>query len=155
MAQAPVIEKLNELLTIELTVVNQYFAHSKFCAHWGFDALAAKLRATSFEEMRDAEAIMDRILMLGGLPNVQRMNAVRLAESVPEILQIHAEAERAALRCLQEGIEVSLEAGDGASREFFASRLLEEEEHLDWLETQLQLIERVGEANYLTQQIRG
>ena len=155
MASSPVIEKLNELLTIELTVVNQYFAHAKFCEHWGFAALAAKLRDTSFDEMRDAEAIMDRVLLLGGLPNVQRMNAVRLGQSIPEILTIHTEAERDALRCLQEGVEVSLAAGDGASREFFASRLLEEEQHLDWLETQIQLIERVGEANYLAQQIRG
>jgi bacterioferritin len=149
-----VTEALNDLLTLELTVINQYFLHSKMCENWGYARLAKRLRDVAFEEMKDAESIIDRILFLEGLPNMQRLGAVRIGESVPEQLQIQLEAEREALTILAEGIKASLEEGDEASREFFAGSLLEEEEHADWLETELSLIEQVGEANYLAQQIR-
>lgn len=151
---ARVIDALNELLTLELTVVNQYFLHSKMCQNWGLERLAKRLRDIAFEEMKDAERIIDRILFLDGLPNMQRMGTVRIGENVPEQLQIQLDGERQALKVLAEGIKVSLDEGDDASREFFAGSLLEEEEHADWLETELSLIQQVGEANYLAQQIR-
>jgi bacterioferritin len=150
-----VIGALNELLTLELTVINQYFLHSKMCEDWGYARLAARLRAVSREEMDDAEEIIDRILLLEGIPNMQRLGAVTIGESVPEQLRLQLEAERRALELLGKGITVSDEAGDPASREFFAARLQEEENHVNWLETQLNLLERVGEANYLAQHIAG
>lgn len=148
-----VIEALNELLTLELTVINQYFLHSKMCEDWGYGRLAARLRAVSREEMDDAEEIIERILFLEGIPNMQRLAPITIGETVSEQLRIQLEAERRALELLARGIAVAEEAGDEASREFFAGRLEEEEEHLNWLETQLGLLERVGEANYLAQQI--
>lgn len=148
-----VTDTLNELLTLELTVINQYFLHSRMCENWGYRRLAKRFRDVAFEEMKDAERIIDRVLFLEGLPNMQRMGAVTIGETVPEQLRIQVEGERQALRILAEGIKVAVEEGDEASREFFAGSLLEEEEHVDWLETELSLIERVGEANYLAQQI--
>jgi bacterioferritin len=150
-----VIEVLNELLTFELTAINQYFLHSRMCDNWGYKRLAARLREISREEMDDAEEIMDRILFLEGLPNMQRLEPIRIGETVSEQLQLQAESEQRALSILGQGIAAADEAGDRASREFFAGRLQEEEAHLDWLETQLGLIDQVGEANYLTQQIVG
>jgi bacterioferritin len=150
-----VTEALNELLTLELTVINQYFLHSKMCQDWGYPRLAARFRAVSREEMDDAEEIIDRILFLDGVPNMQRLGPVTIGQHVPEQLQIQLEAERQALELLAKGIAVSDEAGDKASREFFAARLQEEENHVNWLETQLSLLEQVGEANYLAQQIAG
>jgi bacterioferritin len=148
-----VTEALNDLLTLELTVINQYFLHSKMCENWGYRRLAKRFRDVAIEEMKDAERIIDRILFLGGVPNLQRLGAVTIGESVPEQLQIQLEGERQALKVLADGIKVSLEEGDDASREFFAGSLLEEEEHADRLETELSLIGQVGEANYLAQQI--
>ncbi|HUF59112.1 MAG TPA: bacterioferritin [Actinomycetota bacterium] len=148
-----VTEALNELLTLEMTVINQYFLHSKMCESWGYRRLAKRLRDVAFEEMKDAERIIDRILLLEGVPNMQRLGAVSIGESVPEQLQIQLDGERQALKLLADGIKVSLEEGDDASREFFAGSLLDEEEHADWLETELSLIGQVGEANYLAQQI--
>jgi bacterioferritin len=148
-----VTEALNELLTLEMTVINQYFLHSKMCENWGYRRLAKRLRDVAFEEMKDAETIIDRILFLEGVPNMQRLGAVTIGESVPEQLRIQLEGERQALKVLADGIKVSLDEGDDASREFFAGSLLDEEEHADWLETELSLIGQVGEANYLAQQI--
>jgi bacterioferritin len=150
-----VIEALNELLTLELTVINQYFLHSKMCQDWGYSRLAARFRALSREEMDDAEEIIDRILFLEGVPNMQRLGPVTIGQRVLEQLQIQLEAERRALELLAKGIAVSDDAGDKASREFFAARLQEEENHVNWLETHLNLLEQVGEANYLAQQIAG
>jgi bacterioferritin len=150
-----VIEALNELLTLELTVINQYFLHSKMCQDWGYTRLAERFRAVSREEMDDAEQIIDRILFLQGVPNMQRLGPVTIGERVPEQLQINLDAERRALELLGKGISVSDEADDTASREFFAARLQEEESHINWLETQLSLIDQVGEPNYLAQQIAG
>jgi bacterioferritin len=148
-----VTDALNDLLTLQMTVIKQYFLHSRMCENWGYRRLARRLREVGLEEMKDAEAIIDRILFLEGVPNMQRLGAVTIGESVPEQLGIQLEGERQALKILADGIKVSLEEGDEASREFFASSLLEEEEHVDWLETELSLIGQVGEANYLAQQI--
>jgi bacterioferritin len=149
-----VVQALNKLLELELAAVNQYFAHAKMCENWGFDALARHLRDTSLEEMKDAEEIIHRILFLEGTPQMKQL-AVTIGGDVPEQLRADLETEKRAIALLHEGIVASLEQEDQASREFFASRLPDEEEHADWLETQLSLIGELGEANYLAQQLRG
>jgi bacterioferritin len=148
-----VIDALNELLTLELTVVNQYFVHSKMCENWGYVRLAAKQREIALDEMRDAEGIIDRILFLDGVPNMQRLGSVTVGETVPEQFRIALDGEHRAMELLRGGIAVALEEGDEASREFFAGRLLEEEGHVDFAETQLALVDQLGEANYLAQQL--
>jgi bacterioferritin len=149
-----VIDALNELLTLELTAINQYFLHSKMCEDWGYARLAARFREVSREEMDDAEEIIARILLLEGVPNMQRLGPVTIGETVPEQLRLQLDTEKRALELLAAGIATSDEGGDQASREFFATRLQEEEEHASWLEAQLFLLEKVGEENYLAQQIR-
>lgn len=153
-ANKRIVEFLNELLTLELTVVNQYFAHSKMCAAWGYGRIAAKLREDAMAEMRDAEAIIDRILLFEGVPNLQRLGSVTLGETVPEVFRLSIAAEEKALKLLAEGIGICAEEADVATREFLAQSLHEEEAHLDWLETQLRLIDQIGEPNYLAQQVR-
>ena len=148
-----VVEALNELLTLELTVVNQYFVHSRMCENWGYERLAAKHREIAMEEMRDAEAIIDRVLFLDGVPNMQRLGSVTVGETVSEQFRIALDGEHRALELLRGGISIALEEGDDASREFFAGSLLEEEGHVDFAETQLALIGSLGEANYLAQQL--
>ena len=149
-----VIGVLNELLTLELTVVNQYFVHSKMCANWGYRRLADKFRKDAMDEMKDAEEIIDRILYLEGVPNVQRLGTVALGETVTEQLSLALEAERNAVTLITKAMGVAEKAGDQGTREFLAPSLNEEEAHIDWIETQIGLIEQVGEQNYLAAQIR-
>jgi len=150
---ARIVESLNELLTLELTAVNQYFVHSKMCENWGFTKLAAKFREDSMAEMKDAEDLIERVLLLEGVPNVQRLGSVVIGENVPEQLQLAAETERSALKLLQDIIAACEEEDDDNTRVFLEPSLREEESHLDWLETQIELIRQVGEQNYLAQQI--
>ena len=149
-----VLQALNALLALELAAVNQYFVHAKICESWGYDRLAHHFRATSLEEMKDAEEIIHRILFLEGIPAMAQL-PVATGANVTEQLRADLETEKRAIKLLHDGIAASLDDGDQASREFFASRLLEEEGHADWLETQLSLIDQIGEGNYLAQQIRG
>jgi bacterioferritin len=148
-----VLEFLNEVLTAELTAINQYFIDSKMMANWGYQRLADKVRADSIDEMRDAETLIDRILYLDGVPNLQRLGSVRVGESVPEKLRLALDPETEAIARLNRGIALCTELGDHGSREVAEGILAGEEEHADWLETQLELIRQVGEANYLAQQI--
>ena len=148
-----VLEFLNEVLTAELTAINQYFIDSKMMANWGYQRLADKVRADSIDEMGDAEKLIDRILYLDGVPNLQRLGSVRVGESVPEKLQLALAVETEAIERLNRGIALCTELGDNGSREVAETILAGEEEHADWLETQLALISQVGEANYLAQQI--
>ena len=147
-----VLQALNSLLALELSAVNQYFLHAKMCESWGYDRLAQHFRATSLEEMKDAEEIIQRVLFLEGMPAMHHLG-VTTGANVVEQLRADLETENHAIRLLHEGIAASLDEGDQASREFFASRLPDEEGHADWLETQLSLIEQVGEGNYLAHQI--
>lgn len=149
-----IVELLNELLTFELTAVNQYFLHSKMCENWGYGHLAKKLREIAFSEMKDAEEISERILLLEGVPNLQRLNSIAIGENVPEQLQLALNTEGEAIRLLREIIAASNEEGDDGTRVFLEPGLSEEEKHIDWLETQLELIRQVGEPHYLAQQIR-
>ncbi len=148
-----VIELLNEVLTAELTAINQYFIHAKMCADWGYKKLAGLVRAESIDEMRHAEQLIDRILYLDGIPNVQRYGKINVGETVPEQFQLDLEFEKAAILRLNAAISACRDVGDNATRELLAGILVSEEEHADWLETQLELIRQVGEAHYLAQQI--
>jgi bacterioferritin len=148
-----VIELLNDCLTAELTAVNQYFLDAKMCQNWGYERLAEKFREDSLEEMRDAEELIERILYLEGMPNLQRLGSVRVGETVPEKLTLALGVENDAINRLNRGIELCVAHGDNGTGELLRSVLEGEEEHADWLETQLQLIAQVGEANYLAQQL--
>jgi bacterioferritin len=148
-----IIELLNEVLTSELTAVNQYFAHAKLQEHWGFHRLAAHSRDESMEEMRHAESAIERILYLEGMPNLQRLNSVRIGEAVPEQLRLDLDSELEALALYRRGVVLAERLEDHGTREFLVGLIRDEEKHADWLETQLNLIETLGEANYLSQQL--
>ena len=149
-----VIELLNEVLTAELTAVNQYFLDAKMLGNWGYERLSAKFRDESIDEMKDADALIERILYLDGMPNLQRLDTIRVGESAPEKLGLALELEVAAIERLNRGIEVCVSLSDNGSRELLETILQGEEDHADWLEAQLELIRQVGEAHYLAQQIR-
>ena len=149
-----IIELLNDVLTAELTSVNQYFADAKMCANWGYDRLAEKFREESIGEMKDADALIERILYLEGMPNLQRLGSVRIGETVTEKLALALDLERAAIERLNAGIATCISAGDHGTRELLDDILEGEESHADWIETQLELLRRLGEAHYLAQQIR-
>jgi bacterioferritin len=151
--QAEIIELLNEVLTAELTAINQYFAHAKMQANWGYARLADKTRDESIDEMKHAEKVMDRILYLEGIPNLQRLAPLRVGETAVEQLRLDLQLEREAIPRLNQGIARAVEFGDNGTRELLADILVDEEEHADWLETQLAAIEQVGEQNYLAQQL--
>jgi bacterioferritin len=152
-ADPEIIELLNEVLTAELTAINQYFAHAKLCENWGFKRLAAKTRDESIDEMRHAETLMERILYFEGMPNLQRLGPVQVGETVPEQLRLDLDLEYAAVERFNRGIALAREKGDNGTREMLESMLVSEEEHLDWLETQLAALEAVGEANWLAQNL--
>jgi bacterioferritin len=148
-----IIAALNDVLTAELTTVNQYFVHAKMCDNWGYERLAHKLRDDSIEEMRDAEAVIDRILYLEGVPNMQRLSPVRVGETVPEQLSLMLDTERDAIERYNSTIPLAAGAADNGTRALLEAQLRGEEEHADWLESQLELIDQTGLGPYLAQQI--
>jgi bacterioferritin len=149
-----VLALLNDVLTAELTAINQYFIHARMCENWGYQRLWEKIREESLGEMRHADHLLERILYLEGIPNLQRLGKVNVGETVPEQLRLDGEVERAAIKKLNEGIELCRTLADNGSRELLEEILKAEEQHLNWIEAQLTLIEQVGEAHYLAQQIR-
>jgi bacterioferritin len=149
-----VITLLNEVLTAELTAVNQYFIHARMCENWGYERLWKKLREESIGEMRHADQLIARILYLEGVPNVQRLGKVNVGQTVPEQLRLDLDLERAAVTALNNGIERSRSLGDNGSRDLLEDILVSEESHINWIEAQLELIRQAGEANYLAQQIK-
>jgi bacterioferritin len=149
-----VLDLLNQLLTNELTAINQYFIHAKMCENWGYERLAHKLRDESIDEMKHADLVISRILFLEGVPNLQRYHKLRVGETVKEQLESDLQVEYAAIAFLNQGIVASRNANDNASKDLFERILVSEEEHTDWIETQLELIRQVGEQNYLSQQIK-
>jgi bacterioferritin len=146
-----VISLLNEQLTSELTAINQYFLHSKMQANWGLTKLAEHTRAESIEEMQHAELLTDRILFLEGLPNYQRLGTLRLGQSVKEQFECDLAIEVEVVERLRPGITMCREKGDITSANLFEKILGDEEHHIDYLETQLELIDKLGEQLYLTQ----
>jgi bacterioferritin len=151
--QADIIELLNEVLTAELTAINQYFIHAKMQDNWGYDRLAHATRNESIDEMKHAEKVTERILFLDGVPNLQRLSPLRVGETAVEQLRLDLQLEMEAIPRLNAGVAAAREAGDNGTRELLEAILVDEEEHADWLEAQLTLVDQVGEANYLAQQI--
>ena len=149
-----IIDLLNDVLTAELTAINQYFVDAKMCENWGYAHLAEHIRADSIDEMKDAEALIDRILYLDGVPNMQRLGSVKVGETVVEKLRLALALETDAIVRLNKGIAACTKEGDHGSRQLLETILSGEEEHADWLESQLELISQVGDAHYLAQQIR-
>ena len=150
-----VIQLLNDILTAELTAINQYWIHARMCENWGYARLWDKVRAESLGEMKHADRLVERILYLEGVPNVQRLGKVNVGQTVKEQFRLDLEVEKSAIKALNAGVETSRSLGDNGTRELLESILEGEEEHANWLEAQLTLIEQVGEANYLAQQITG
>ena len=148
-----VVEILNDVLTTELTAINQYFVHSEMCRNWGYMRLAATLRERSMEEMRDAQELVRRILYFEGVPNVQRLNRISIGETVPEMLKLDLELERAAIERLNGHVATLTTIGDNATADDFVEMLHDEETHAHWQESQLALIAQMGVENYLAQQI--
>jgi bacterioferritin len=152
-AKEGVIDRLNGLLTNELTAINQYFIHAEMCKNWGYERLHHKLREYSIEEMKDAQELIEHILYLEGVPNVQRLGTVQVGEAAREHLELDAEQERNAVAALTEAITHCAQVGDYTTRGKLEHMVQGEEEQLDWLETQLETIRQVGLENYLSQQI--
>jgi len=148
-----IIDYLNEVLTAELTAINQYFIHAKMCENWGYSKLAEHNRHESIEEMKDAEHVIERLLDLGGTPNLQRLGAVRVGETVPEQLELDLDLELAAIERYNRGVALAVAKADNATRDLLEEQLVDEEEHAAYLETQLELIRQVGLENYLAAQI--
>ena len=148
-----VLEFLNEQLTAELTAINQYFLHSRMQENFGWVKIAKHTRAEAIDEMRHAEVLTDRILFLEGLPNYQRLFALRIGQTVTQMLEADMAVENEAVDRLRRGIEHMRSVSDVTSANMFESILADEEDHIDYLETQLGLIEKLGEQLYLTQLI--
>lgn len=148
-----IIKLLNEVLKAELTAINQYFLHSEMCENWGYERLAAHTRKESIEEMRHAEALMERILFLEGMPNMTELFPLRIGANVEAQLQNDLALELDAVPRLNAAIRTATEVGDDGSRELFEKILLDEEEHVDYLEAQLQIVADIGLPNYLAQHI--
>ena len=148
-----VIDYLNRVLANELTAINQYFTHGKMCQNWGLERLGAATRQESIEEMRHAEALVDRVLFLEGLPNLQDLGKLRIGETVEEQLRSDLDLELEALPLLREGVAYCRDHTDEGSKELLQGILTDEERHVDFLETQLDLIQKVGIDNYLQSQM--
>jgi bacterioferritin len=148
-----VLEFLNEQLSAELTAINQYFLHAKMQENLGWVKLARYTRSESLDEMRHAEVLTDRILLLDGLPNYQRLFPLRIGQTVTQMFESDLAVETEAIDRLRRGIEYMRSVSDVTSANLFESILADEEHHVDYLETQLGLIEQLGEQNYLAQQI--
>ena len=149
-----VIQVLNDVLTAELTAINQYWIHARMCENWGYERLWKKIRDESLGEMKHADRLVERILYLEGVPNLQKLGKVNVGQTVREQLRLDLEVEKAAVKALNSGIETARSLGDNGTRELLESLLEGEEEHANWLEAQLTLIEQVSEGNYLAQQIK-
>jgi bacterioferritin len=149
-----VIDLLNDVLTAELTAVNQYFLHAKMCLNWGYQYLGKKIYDESIGEMKHADKLIERILFLEGLPNLQKLNKLAIGQGVIEILRNDLANELQTVPRLNKGIQLCRDLGDNGTESLLTSILVESEEHVDWLEAQLTLVAQLGDAHYLSQQIR-
>jgi len=149
-----IIDILNDVLTAELTAINQYFVHGEMCENWGYERLQQVIRKHSIGEMKHAEEVIERILFLEGIPNMQRLGKINIGESVPEMLRLDLGLEMDAVARLNKQIVTCNELDDNNTRHLLEEILEDEEEHVDWIEAQLSLIEQVGAQNYLAAQIR-
>ncbi len=150
---ATVIEYLNKALKLELTAINQYFLHSRILQDWGFEKLSKKIHEESIEEMHHADKLIQRILFLEGLPNLQDLDTLMIGETVREMFKSDLAGEHTARELYREGAKHCHEVNDTVSRELFEELISDEEEHIDWLESQLHLMDQVGDQNFLQSQI--
>ena len=148
-----VIEALNEVLTAELTAINQYFIHHKMCENWGYQRLSKKKKEESIDEMKHADSIIERILYFDGIPNMQRLSPIRVGENPVEQHKLDLAVETEAIDRLNGSIALCREKGDNGSRELLESILENEEESADWLEAQLHIVDEIGAERYLAEQI--
>jgi len=153
MRSAKVVEALNKILTNEMTAINQYFLHSRMLKDWGFEKLGEYEFKESVDEMKHADLLIERILFLNGLPNLQDLHRLRIGENVKEMLECDLALEEAAIPELREAIALCEAETDFVSRDLLSDILENEEEHLDYLETQLELVEKMGIENYLQSQV--
>lgn len=149
-----VITALNEVLTGELTAINQYFLHARMLQDWGLEELGKLEYEASIDEMKHADEIIKRILFLEGLPNVQKLNKIQIGENVEELIESDLKVEYSAIKVLKRNIVICEEEHDFASRDLFLRILASEEEHVDWLETQKGLISKLGIQNYMQSQVK-
>jgi bacterioferritin len=150
---ANVIRLLNAQLTNELTAINQYFLHARMYQHWGLAKIGKKEYEESIGEMKHADNLINRILMLEGLPNLQALHKLMIGENLPEMLQCDLQLEQVSQKTVKEGIGACEAAGDYVSRELLEDILEDTEEHIDWIETQLELIGKIGLQNYQQSQM--
>jgi bacterioferritin len=148
-----IIEILNDCLSAELTAINQYFVDAKMSANWGFERMASHFHDESIGEMKHADELIERILYFEGVPNMQRLGPVRVGETVVEKLNLALDLEKEAIVRLNLGIAACVAEADNGTRHLLESVLVDEEEHADFLETQLELVRQLGDALYLTQQV--
>jgi bacterioferritin len=151
---AQILDALNDILTAELTAVNQYFIHYKMLENWGYHRLAKKKREESIEEMKHADRLIGRILFLDGVPNMQRLFPVRVGETPVEMHELDLEVEREAVARLNKAIDLTLAKSDAGTRDYLEELLHGEEESIDWLEAQLTIIKDIGRERYLSEQLR-
>ena len=151
--QQEILQALNNVLTNELTAINQYFLHARMLQDWGLEKIGGLEYKAAIDEMKHADELVKRILFLEGLPNMQKLGAIKIGQNIQEILQADLELEMAAIPALKESIEGAEKLQDYVSRDLFTSILDSEEEHVDWLETQLGLVEKVGVERYMQSQI--
>jgi bacterioferritin len=149
-----VVDLLNEVLTNELTAVNQYFLHARMVENWGYERLYKKFRGESIDEMKDADELIERVLYLEGLPNLQRLGKINVGENVPEMFKVDYELEKNAIAVLNRGIELCRTKGDNGTAELLEDILEGEEEHANWIEAQLTAMQQVGVPGYLAEQLK-
>ncbi len=152
-AKPGVVDWLNTILTIELTAVNQYFVQAEMCRNWGFEGLHDKLRELSLNEMKDAQALIRHILFLDGVPNLQRLNDVRVGENVLEDLNLDLQAELNIVDVMNQAIVHAVTVGDFTTRGILEEMVRDESGHVDWFETQLETIRQIGTEQYLAQHL--
>jgi len=150
-----ILEALNEILTAELTAINQYFIHAKMCGNWGYQRLAKKKRDESIDEMKDADHVIERILFLEGVPNMQRLFPVRVGEDPIEQHRLDLALETEAVGRYNKAIALAREKGDNGTRALLEQLLRGEEHSVDWLESQLNVVEQIGKECYLAEQLGG
>ena len=149
-----IIALLNEVLVNELTAINQYFLHARMCKNWGYEYLGEAIHKESIDEMKHADKLIERILFLDGLPNLQKLNKLAIGTTPVEILKNDLGLEMIAIPMLNAHIQTCRDLGDNGSEDLLTHILVSEEEHVDWLEAQLELVKQLGDAHYLAQQIR-
>ena len=148
-----IIDALNSVLTKELTAINQYFLHSRMLQNWGLEKLGRLEYKASIDEMKHADELIKRILFLEGLPNLQKLDRIKIGQTVKEVMECDLEVENSAVPHLKTCIQLAEKDLDYVTRDLFLHILESEEEHVDWLETQLSLLEQVGVQNYIQSQI--